>query len=217
MSLNAFTYPCATGIAIPAKSGSAKGSIVLLHGWGANAQDVASLCSRLDLPEVQFFLPDAPFPHPHSSNGKMWYDLSNASFQADFAQQLDLQTSRQALIDWLNSIEQQTDIPLSRTILGGFSQGGAMTMDIGLSLPFAGLMILSGYQHGALSSGAKMPPILMVHGRQDQVVPIAAAHQARANLTKLGAEIEYHEFNMGHEISPIVLNEIQQFAQKHLT
>ncbi|MBW4441348.1 MAG: alpha/beta hydrolase [Plectolyngbya sp. WJT66-NPBG17] len=203
-------------IAIPAKSGSPKGSIVMLHGWGANAQDVAFLCSLLELPDVQFFLPDAPFPHPYSTEGKMWYDLSNANFQTDFSQQSDLQTSRKALTDWLNSLEGQTGIPLSRTILGGFSQGGAMTLDVGLSLPLAGLMILSGYQHGALNPGLKVPPILMVHGRQDQVVPIVAAHRSTSNLAKLNAEVEYHEFDIGHEISPLVLNEVHQFVCKVL-
>ena len=91
-----------------------------------------------------------------------------------------------------------------------------MTLDVGLSLPLAGLMILSGYQHGALNPGAKIPPILMVHGKQDQVVPLAAAHRAKANLEQLGMSIDYHEFDMGHEISPLVLNEIYEFVQKIL-
>ncbi|MBD2079673.1 alpha/beta hydrolase [Leptolyngbya sp. FACHB-17] len=203
-------------IAIPAKSGTPKGSIVILHGWGSNAQDVAFLCSLLELPDIQFFIPDAPFPHPYSTQGKMWYDLSYANFQADFTQRSDLQTSRKALIDWLNSLEAQSGIPLSRTILGGFSQGGAMTLEVGLSLPLAGLMVLSGYQHGALNPGEKISPILMVHGRQDQVVPIAAAHRAKANLERLNASIEYREFDMGHEISPLVLNEVYAFVQKAL-
>jgi phospholipase/carboxylesterase len=203
-------------IAIPAKSESPQGSIVLLHGWGANAQDVSFLCSLLDLPDVQFFLPDAPFPHPYSPEGKMWYDLSSANFRSDFSQQSDLQTSRQALIDWLTSLEDKTGIPLSRTILGGFSQGGAMTLEVGLALPLAGLMILSGYQHGALNPRSSIPPILMVHGKQDQVVPIAAAQQAKANLTQIGAAVEYHEFEMGHEISPLVLQQAYKFVQRVL-
>jgi phospholipase/carboxylesterase len=203
-------------IAIPAKSGNPKGSIVILHGWGANAQNVAFLCSLLELPDIQFLIPDAPFQHPYSTDGKMWYDLSYANFQTDLTQQSDLQTSRKTLTDWLNSLEAQTGIPLSRTILGGFSQGGAMTLDVGLSLPLAGLMILSGYQHGALNPGSKIPPILIVHGRQDQVVPLAAAHRSKANLERLNVSIDYQEFDMGHEISPLVLNEVYEFVQKVL-
>jgi phospholipase/carboxylesterase len=203
-------------IAIPTKSEPAKASIVMLHGWGANAQDVAFLCSLLKLDDVQFILPDAPFQHPYSYEGRMWYDLSDASFSTDLSQRSDLLSSRQQLTDWLNSLEQTTGIPLSRTILGGFSQGGAMTLDVGLSLPLAGLMILSGYQHAPLNPGAKIPPILMVHGRQDAVVPLIAAHRAKASLEGLGLSIDYQEFEMGHEISPLVLNKIYEFAQKIL-
>lgn len=205
-------------ITVPPKSGQPpKGSIVLLHGWGANAQDVAFLCSLLELSEYQFILPDAPFPHPYGIGGKMWYDLSqNLNFQTDVTQQQDLQTSRQLLTDWLTSLESETGVPLSRTILGGFSQGGAMTLDVGLSLPLAGLMVLSGYLHGLASQDISYPPLLMVHGRQDAIVPLAVAHVTRDRLTALGVKVQYQEFEMGHEISPLVLNEMQQFIEKVL-
>jgi phospholipase/carboxylesterase len=190
----------------------------MLHGWGANAQDVSFLCSLLDLPSCQFMLPDAPFPHPYSLGGKMWYDLpETVNFQTDLTQQQDLQQSRQLLKDWLTSLESQTGVPLSRTILGGFSQGGAMTLDMGLSLPLAGLMVLSGYQHGTLSAQSTIPPMLMVHGRQDPVVPLRAAHLAKDNFMKIGGSVDYKEFDMGHEISPLVLNEMQQFIKTILS
>ena len=203
---------------IEPKSGqTATGLVVVLHGWGANAQDVSFLCSLLELPDCEFILPDAPFSHPYSLGGKMWYDLPNMiDFQTDLSQRSDLQQSRQQLSDWLRSLESQTGIPLSRTILGGFSQGGAMTLEVGLSLPLAGLMILSGYQHGALSPQPTYPPILMVHGRQDAVVPLKAAHLAKDNLIKLGASINYEEFDMGHEISPLVLTRMQHFITQTL-
>ena len=72
-------------IAIPPKSGKPPtGLIVVLHGWGAHAQDVAFLCSMLELPDIQFMVPDAPFPHPYGIGGKMWYDLSdNLTFGGD--------------------------------------------------------------------------------------------------------------------------------------
>ncbi|KAM3097881.1 alpha/beta hydrolase [Phormidesmis sp. 146-35] len=206
-----------SAIAIPSKSAS-QGLIVILHGWGANAQDVAYLCSLLELPNCEFRVPDAPFPHPYGIGGKMWYDLSdNLNFRADIATQQDLLTSRQLLTDWLKSLESETGIPLNRTILGGFSQGGAMTLDVGLSLPLAGLMVLSGYLHGAIPPlDTAIPPLLIVHGRQDEIVPLKAAQIARDRLTALGAPLQYQEFDMGHEISPQVLNEMQQFIQKTL-
>lgn len=170
----------------------------------------------LELPNDQFVVPDAPFPHPQGIGGKMWYDLSeNLTLGGDISMQSDLVTSRQLLTDWLISLEASTGVPLSKTILGGFSQGGAMTLDVGLHLPLAGLMVLSGYLHGAVSPQESVyPPILMVHGRQDSVVPLSAARSAHDRLSTLNATITYKEFDMGHEISPLVLSAMQQFIQK---
>lgn len=182
------------------------GLIVVLHGWGANAQDLASIVPLLNLPDYQFMLPNAPFPHPYTSIGRMWYDLSNQKHQG-------YQESQQILKDWLLSLESTTGIPLSRTILSGFSQGAAMTLDVGLSLPLAGLIGLSGYLHPiSQPANGNSPPVLIVHGRQDSVVPLKAAQYARDNLTALGVSVQYQEFDMGHEIRPEVLPLIRNFV-----
>jgi phospholipase/carboxylesterase len=181
-----------------------KGIIVALHGWGANAQDLASLAPFLNLPDYQFIFPDAPFPHPYGVGGRMWYDFEGNQGYAE---------SRQILTDWLFSLESSTDVPLSRTILSGFSQGGAMTLDVGLGLPLAGLVSLSGYLHPISESGIKgsFSPVLIVHGRQDTVVPLSSALKARDTLSSLGVEVQYQEFDMGHEVQPVVLNLMRSF------
>jgi phospholipase/carboxylesterase len=178
---------------------------VALHGWGANAQNLASVVPLLNLPNYQFMFPDAPFPHPYSSTGRAWYDLSYNKGQG-------LPESQKLLKDWLLSLESTTGVPLSRTILSGFSQGAAMTLDVGLSLPLAGLVALSGYLHPlSESTGRAFPPILIVHGRQDSVVPLKAAQSARDTLVALGVSVQYQEFDMGHEIRPEVLAVIRNF------
>ncbi len=150
--------------------------------------------------------PEGLLPHPSAPGGWMWYDFG-AGYQG-------LDHSRQALTDWLKSLPTSTGIPLSRTVLTGFSQGAAMTLDVGLSLPLAGLIGLSGYLHPpAIPHGQTIPPSLLVHGRQDQVVPLRAAQEARDRLTALGARVEYHEIEMGHEIKPAVLTLIRNFVQ----
>lgn len=208
-------------ISVPAQTGQPHGLIVILHGWGANAQDVAALSSYLDLPDYQFLFPNAPFPHPDAPGGKMWYSLpSDYSFFSSpaFRQQPELRESRSQLVNWLQSLENLTGVPLSRTILSGFSQGGAMTLDVGLELPLAALMVLSGYLHAPLESlpPAADPalPVLIVHGRQDPVVPLKAAQQARDRLKALGLSVQYHEQEMGHEIQPIVLSRMQSFIEE---
>lgn len=208
-----------SAITVPAAEGrSPQALLLLLHGWGANAQDVAGLSAYLNLPNYQMSFPDAPFPHPQAFDGKMWYGFpQNFSFinTPDFNNNPELMRSRQLLADWIGTITETTGIPLSRTFLGGFSQGGAMTLDVGLQFPFAGLMVLSGYLHTPLSTQVETPPpVLMVHGRQDPVVPLAAAQQARDRLLALGAKVQYHEFEMGHEIQLGVLEKIQAFVSE---
>jgi phospholipase/carboxylesterase len=128
-----------------------------------------------------------------------------------------LTQSRQLLTDWLQSLESSTGVPLSRTILSGFSQGGAMTLDIGLNLPLAGLVSLSGYLHPGAGNVetqnlASLPPVLIMHGRQDTVVPLEAAVLARETLESLGAAVQYYEFDMGHEIRPEMLELLRNFV-----
>ncbi len=179
--------------------------LVGLHGWGANARDLASLAPMLQLPNYQMVFPDAPFPHPQAPGGKAWYALEKSDY-------FGLSESQQKLTDWLLSLEDQTGIPLSQTILAGFSQGGAMALDVGSSLPLAGICSLSGYLHSLPQGTENSPPTLIVHGKQDQVVPLKLAQQARDELNKLGVQVDYREFEMGHEIKPEVLTVISSFV-----
>jgi phospholipase/carboxylesterase len=211
MTLKAISIP-------PQTNQPPQGMVVLLHGWGANGQDLVGLANYLDLPNYQLVFPEAPLPHPYNPVGKMWYDLpdSYAFFDSpEFGDRSDLSHSRQLLLDFLHDCSQQTGVPLSRTILGGFSQGGAMTLDLGVRLPLAGLMVLSGYLHAPLALQIEaLPPVLMVHGQQDAVVPIEAARKAKASLTGLGITVEYQEYEaMGHEIQLMVLERLQNFVK----
>lgn len=184
--------------------------IVTLHGWGANAEDVESLSSYFNLPDCEFLFPNAPYPYPYSPVGRAWYDLQEETMYEG------LEASRQLLIDWLQSLESMTGVPLSRTFLSGFSQGGAMTLDVGLTLPLAGLVVMSGYAHPQLANLQKgnFPPTLIMHGTQDQVVPLSAATKAKAVAEALGVVVEYHEFVMGHEINLEMLEVLRKFVIK---
>ncbi len=213
MTLQALTISPATGK-------PPQGTIVILHGWGASAQDVFSLAPIIRLPAYQLVFPDAPFSYPYAAGGRMWYDFpKNFSFQStpEFRSRADLSTSRRLLTDFLKALPKTTGVPLSQTILGGFSQGGAMTLDVGLGLPLAGLLVLSGYLHAPIApQKTTFPPLLMVHGKQDQVVPLSAAQQALRSLQALKISVRYREFEMGHEIQPIVLEQVQSFVKELL-
>ncbi len=205
---------------------------VLLHGWGANYQDLVPLAPYLQLSQCQFLFPNAPFAHPQVPGGQMWYDLAidpmtmmpTIPWHLDGGTDADndyLTKSRSHLTDWLRSLESTTGIPLSQTLLAGFSQGGAMALDVGLDLPLAGVISCSGYWHrstapSATPPGTTVPPVLLVHGEFDPVVPVNAARSARDRLQHVGVSVDYAEYPMGHEIALPALERMQQFAVEKL-
>lgn len=193
--------------------------IVLLHGWGANAQNVAGLIEAINMVAIPFkgMIPDAPFDHPLSPGGKQWYGFPpNYDFRRphDFTQQADLIESRKQLKAWMESLPEQTGVPLEKTIMGGFSQGGAMTLDVGPQLPLAAMLILSSYSHAPIGPFVTPRPVLVIHGRQDPVVPLAKALDTKAQLEKRGQPVTYHEFDMGHEVSLDALKVASEFCQR---
>jgi phospholipase/carboxylesterase len=195
---------------------SADKLLIGLHGWGANALDLAALADYMPLPGYKMLFPDAPFPHPYAPGGRMWYSFPlGYDFQADhdFTQQADWQESRQILQQWLDQVAEETGIPPERTAIAGFSQGGAMTMDVGLQRPLAGALIMSGYMHSPPQPHPDLGPVLMVHGRQDPVVPVLRAQRSRDALQAQSVNLTYREYDMGHEISPRVLQEVRTFCE----
>lgn len=190
-----------------------RGLIVLLHGWGANAQDLVDLSPALDIPGVQFLFPNAPMAHPYSEAGRMWYDLESSDWQG-------LDAARSQLNQWLDDAMAKFEIPPEKVILAGFSQGGAMTLDVGLGRSLAGLVVFSGYLHPHLAKQsfdlAPPSPILVIHGEQDPVVPFQAALQTQSTLSQWKANFQFQSFTMGHEISLDALNFARQFITDRL-
>ena len=208
MSLDALTYPAAAS--------PADWQLVALHGWGANAADLAGLAPYLQLPHFSMAFPNAPHPHPQVPGGRMWYGFpSGYDFRQahDFEGQADLQASRQWLTDWLRDLAETSGIPLEQTILAGFSQGGAMALDIGGQLPLAGQIILSGYSHGSVPVPVSPRPVMMVHGTFDPVVPIEKAYAAKEALEQQSQRVHFEEITMGHEILPSVMRAMADFCE----
>ena len=202
-------------ISVPPQSGGpAKGAIVILHGWGANAEDAAYFTGLLNLSEYHLVFPEGPFDHP-APGGKMWYGFPPGfNFGGSWGHLPQLQASRQMLIDFLTELPKMTQVPLTQTLLGGFSQGGAMTIEVGFELPLAGRMVLSGYRHNPIAPIRDQAPVLMVHGAIDPIVPVAVARETSDRLVEAGAPVKYLEFpTMGHEVSQAVLGEMDRFIR----
>jgi phospholipase/carboxylesterase len=181
--------------------------LVLLHGWGANNRDLTPLVSMLGLPKGLYLFPNAPYPHEQVPDGRAWYALEKNN--------QGIENSLDLFYQWLLSLEDKTDIPLQKTIVGGFSQGGAMSLDIGLQLPVAGVFSFSGYLHFEPSADRNpFPPALICHGTQDAVVPIHTAQECSRKLQAVGVDVEYHEFDIAHEIIPAEAHLLRDFILK---
>ena len=168
--------------------------LVLLHGWGADADDLLDLAEVLVGPAVSVVALRAPLPHP-SGSGRQWYDLQQPNWP-------QLPAARTQLLERLLALA--AEVPLQQTALLGFSQGAAMALDVataGSGLPLAGLIGCSGYPHpGWQPTAASQPKILLTHGEQDPVVPYGASEALKEQLQLGGIDTELVGFTGGHTI-----------------
>lgn len=187
-------------------------TIIFLHGLGDSGHGFAPFAQELDLSAagpVRFIFPHAP-TRPVTINGgyvmRAWYDILGA----DLVRREDETGLResQALVQALIARENERGIPSARIVLGGFSQGCAMTLLTGLrhGERLAGLVGLSGYLPLAAQTAAERHaanhgvPVFLAHGRQDPVIPIARALASRDALLALGHPVEWHEYPMPHSV-----------------
>ncbi|MEB3262986.1 MAG: alpha/beta hydrolase [Synechococcus sp.] len=187
--------------------------LVLLHGWGADADDLLDLADLLLPPErsrqVSVVALRAPEPHP-SGFGRQWYDLQPIDWNA-------LPAVRRALVGRLEALGES--VPLPRTVLLGFSQGAALALDAGSGLPLAGIVACSGYPHEGWEpqASAPLPPVLLSHGRLDPVVPFAAGEEVLRRLRSAGGQAELLPFEGGHTIDGSVLPALAAFVGQRLS
>ena len=201
-----------------APAGPMQGCVVTLHGRGVNGEDLMPLAQEIALPGVRWIFPDAPFPFPSDWGGRMWY--GSASGEKDEG----IQTSRRLLFDLLDDLTEREKVPAEKLVLIGFSQGAVMSLDAGLrySKKLAMIIALSGY----LPFPERLPaersvasadiPILLIHGTEDEVVPVEGSRKAHAALLKEGYPVRLREYPMGHEVIPEELRLIRDELKKRL-
>jgi phospholipase/carboxylesterase len=199
--------------------GRPEGVVVWLHGLGADGHDFEPIVPVLGLPRARFVFPHAP-SMPVTVNGGMvmpaWYDI--LAIGGGGEKEADVRRSA-AQIRAVVEREEQGGVPADRIILAGFSQGAAMALHVGTRYPRAlrGIMVLSGYEVLAPlrereETIANRPtPMLFCHGTADQVVPIAAGRLAYEAHARADRPAEWHQFPMGHEVSPSELTVIRQW------
>ena len=203
------------------------GSVIWLHGLGADGHDFEPIVSELDLPEdlaLRFVFPHAPV-RPVTLNGGMamraWYDI----YSLDRDGPVDENGIRESTVtlDALIQHEHSRGIPYDKIVVAGFSQGGAIASHCALCYPekLAGLMALSTYlplrtsiqQHlGDSRSGQSRDlRIFMAHGTHDPVLPMHLGQDSREALENLGYKVEWHEYPMQHAVCAEEINDISHW------
>jgi len=204
----------------PLSGGSPRQIVLLLHGYGSSGADLISFA-----PPWQQALPDALFLAPNApqscglSQGYQWWPLTAFTPQALAAGAASAAGAIDAFIDRKLAQYGLTDESLA---IVGFSQGTMMALHVGLrrKQQVAAIVGYSGMLTGALELSHHLvtkPPVLLVHGAADPVVPVAALHAAESALRGLGVEVTTHiSASLGHAVDPVGLRMGVEFIASNL-
>jgi len=195
----------AVGEALLSGPKAASKRLVLLHGWGADADDLLELGRQLCGERRQLLALRAPQPHP-GGYGRQWYDLQDPSWP-------DLPQARLALGRRLDALGRS--LPLEQTVLLGFSQGAAMALDVGSGLALEGIVACSGYPHPGWQAKPAMAKVLLTHGKNDPVVPYAASEELLRLLQLQQARVELVGTAGQHGIDAELLPAIRRFIDSN--
>ena len=204
---------------VPEGGGAALPLVVGMHGRGAAAEDLGGVCIQLDSQRYRYILLYAPLIEVMGDGIRYrWFELERANTTVPAA--------RERVIAALRALWDRYHVEPRRTGLFGFSQGGVLTLDVGLHLPaeqaLAGLACMSGRLFAADDLDAALArhrdqAVLIIHGTRDDRIRVEEARAARQRLEAAGLRPEYHEFPMGHEVTPESLAAVRAFFRRVLT
>ena len=189
--------------------------VITLHGRGSNGADLAGLAPYVD-GGYRFICPNAPKPFYAAAGmpyGFTWFDgwpPSKSNFEE----------SRKRLLAFVDEVR-ETFPSNGQVALVGFSQGAMMALDLAFQMKEAPAAIVA--MSGAVNEDAlprdserKDVPILVLHGTQDDVIPVVYARKTRRILEDLGVHPEYQEFPMGHWVTDESMALVKEFLGKSL-
>ena len=198
------------------------GTLIWLHGLGADARDFEPIVPLLNLAQpLRFVFPDAPV-RPVTLNAGMemraWYDIDPGS---PLGGQTDIDESVRQVKEIVDR-EAAGGSPFGQIVLAGFSQGGVIALELGLSenRSLAGIMALSTYVHDherlvdRVSLASIDVPILMAHGLADPMIPITRAITSREALLALNYRVEWRQYAMGHQVCPEEIADIGNWLNR---
>lgn len=197
----------------PASGAAPTSLVVLLHGWGADGDDLIGLAPHwgAQLPGTLFVAPHGPEPCDMNPMGRQWFTLGDLSPQGDLSEAAmwpRVRSVRAALDVFVDAQLAGHGLSDDRLALVGFSQGTMVALHVAVrrARPPAALVGYSGRLVGAdrlAEEATAKPPTLLIHGALDDIVPALSTEQAAQSLRQAGFEVEAHvRPGLGHGIDP---------------
>ncbi len=193
--------------------------VVLLHGRGTDRHDLLALAPQV-APDAVVVTPEAPHPGLPWGYGPgwAWYRFLGRNLPEPES----FEASQQALAEFLDQLPGKLPVRTGPVVLGGFSQGGTMSVACALRNPGAVPLVLclSGFLADHPSVRATPQTVrgtrfFWGHGTRDPSIPFALGQEGRAALRAAGAELEARDYPMGHGISPDEAHDVRQWIERH--
>jgi phospholipase/carboxylesterase len=181
-----------SGPRLPPARGAASHLVVLCHGYGSDGNDLIGLAPHWQrlLPSVAFVAPNAPERCAGAPMGYQWFPISR--LDPNEARK-GVEAAAAALDGFLDSELARLNLPGDRLALVGFSQGTMMALHVGLRRKSAAIVGFSGMLAGEPPKlGAEAPPVLLVHGDADPMIPPSALFVSAIALGQAGASVQWH-------------------------
>ena len=202
------SFPALYGPSLPRMDGQKPEKLVIFcHGYGANGQDLlgVGLNWQLEMPTVAYFSPDAPHKSPGMPGGRQWWDIAGFSMEE---QERGVTAAAPILNMFIDQTLEEAGLDESDLALVGFSQGTMLSLFVGLQRQTQ-LACIIGYSGAVaapdlLAANIKTrPPVLLVHGDMDHMIPPTAMTASERFLTQNGVDVQTHlSRGMGHGIGP---------------
>jgi phospholipase/carboxylesterase len=208
------------------RSGAARQLVVFLHGYGADGNDLINIGQAWQglMPQAAFVSPHAPEPCGMAPVGRQWFPLT---FRDPNERWVGVNAAAPILNRFLDNELQRHKLPASALALVGFSQGTMMALHVGLRraaapaaiVGYSGLLVLP--PNAEPSAIAKditaRPPVLLIHGDRDDLIPVQALTHATQGLAALGVPVEWHiSQGIGHGIDGEGLRQGGEFLARQL-
>ena len=209
---------------LEAKSSNTKSIIVFVHGYGADGADLLSIGNVLSnsLPDTLFIAPDAPTKCSMSPVGFQWFPIPDMDGSPQMLAMKELDKMSRFANEWIDNLISGEGVSDEDVFLFGFSQGTMLSLYMGpqRQAPLGGIIGFSGKLINVdvlKKSINSRPPILLVHGNEDQVVSPTCLPEAFEELTSLKFNVKKHlSTGVGHGIAPDGLNKALDFLKEHI-